>query len=445
MTTRDASTPGYRILKWFQMPFGDETLEREFLDYYVQSALRVSQALMLIGAFAYYITFISDQVMDPATGYENHMLRGTIAAPIMIACAISLFFRKMHRHYESIATIYYLIPYTISCYIYSNIKEGFEHAGLGFILLLMGTNLTFTVRLKYTLFISIFGFISMIAAHIYADNAASGWLKININYMLTAIIFSSISAHLRERAARKRFMTERAIVKSQQRNDELLYSMLPRNIAERMQAGETNIADSLGEVSIIFANVTGLRDPDSSVKPLDRVRGLNRLFSVFDAEAERYGIEKIKTIGGSYMAIAGLSTKDTLGDHAENTANFALAIQAIVRKWNRTLGISIDFRVGIHVGPIVAGVIGLQRPRFDCWGDSVNLASRLERNASTGDIYISESCYWRLKQKFHITSVGDIDLKGVGTTHAYRLGQRLDEKTFISFLDQYTPVTEAAR
>jgi class 3 adenylate cyclase len=411
----------------------------------VESALRVSQTLMLIGAFAYYLTFISDQVMDPTTGYENHMIRGTVAAPVMLICAISLFFKKMRYHYEIIALIYYLIPYTVSLYIYTNIKSGFEHAGLGFILLLMGTNLTFTVRLKYTLIISIFGFVSMIAAHIYADNAAPGWLKININYMLTAIIFSSVSAHLRERAARRRFLTDRAIVESQQRNDDLLHSMLPRHIAQRMQAGETGIADSLGEVSIIFANVTGLHDPDSSVKPLDRVRGLNRLFSIFDAEAERYGVEKIKTIGGSYMAIAGLSTKDGFGDHAENTANFALAIQAIVRKWNRTLGISIDFRVGIHVGPIVAGVIGVQRPRFDCWGDSVNIASRLERSASTGDIYISESTYWRLKQIFHIDSVGDIDLKGVGQVHAYRLGQRVDEKTFMAFLDQYSPTTQAAR
>lgn len=445
MITTVSSVPDYRFLKWLNLPFADKALEREFVDYYVQSALRVSQTLMLIGAIAYYLSFISDHVMDSKTGEENHMLRGTIAVPAMLICAITLFFKKIQRYYELVAMAYFLIPYSLSCYIYSNIDHGFKYAILGFILLLMGSNLTFTLRLKYIISISVFGFISMIVAHVYADNAAPGWLKININYMLTAIIFSSISAHLRERAARRRFLTDRAIVESQQRNDDLLHSMLPRHIAERMQTGETNIADSLGEVSIIFANVTGLRDTDSSVNPLDRVRGLNRLFSIFDAEAERYGVEKIKTIGGSYMAIAGLSTKDVSGDHAENTANFALAIQAIVRKWNRTLGITIDFRVGIHVGPIVAGVIGLQRPRFDCWGDSVNIASRLEHSAPTGDIYISESSYWRLKQKFHIDSVGDIELKGVGKTHAYRLGQRLDEKTFISFLDQYSPTTQAAR
>jgi adenylate cyclase len=433
---------GYRFLKGLNLRFADKSLEREFVDYYVQSALRVSQTLMLIGATAYYISFVSDHVMDPTTDYENHILRGAIAVPVMLFCAIALFFKRAHKYYELIAILYFFVPYTTSCYIYSNIENGFEHACLAFVLLLMGSNLTFTIRLKYTLIISIFSFVSMIAAHIYSDNAAPGWLKININYMLTAIIFSSISAHLRERAARKRFLTDRAIVESQHRNDDLLYSMLPRRIAQRMQAGETSIADSLGEVTIIFANITGAQDPKRTMKMRDRVRALNQLFSIFDIEAERYGVEKIKTMDGCYMAIAGLSAKDIGTDHTEDTANFALAIQAIMKKWGQNLGISVEFRVGMHVGSIVAGVIGLQRARFDCWGDSVNIASRLESSATNGDIYISESTYWRLKQKFQIDSVGDIDLKGVGKTHAYRLGQRLDEKTFISFLDQYSPAMQ---
>lgn len=438
MTIRVSPMSGYRFLKGLNLPFADRALEREFIDYYVQSALRVSQTLMLIGAFAYYISFISDQVMDPTTGYQNHVLRGTIAVPVMVTCAIVLFFKKMKRYYEFIAIIYYIIPYSISCYIYSNIEKGFEYAALGFVLLLMGCNLTFTVRLKYTLIISIFGFVSMITAHIYADNAMAGWLGININYMVTAIIFSSISAHLRERAARGRFLTERAIIDSQKRNDDLLHSMLPRRVAERIRSGDTNIAESIGEVTIIFANITGVQDPGRTMKMIDRVRGLNELFSAFDTEAERYGVEKIKTMDGCYMAIGGLLAAAKGGDHTEDTANFAHAIQAIMKKWGRNLGISINFRIGIHVGPIVAGVIGMQRLRFDCWGDSVNIASRLESSAGDGEIYISESTYWRLKQKFKIEPVGDVDLKGFGKTRVYCLGQRLDEKTFISFLDQYS-------
>ena len=436
---------GYRFLNRINLSFADKALEREFIDYYVQSALRVSQTLMMIGILAYYISFVSDQVMDPSTAYASHFLRGTVAAPIMLLCVIILFFDKMKKYYEVIALIFFLVPYSTSCLIYSNIEKGYEYGTLGFVLLLMAANLTFTVRLKYTFIISIFGFVAMITSHIYANNAMEGWLKINVNYMMTAIIFSSISAHLRERAARKRFLTERAIIETQQRNDELLYSVLPRNIAQRMQTGETGIAESLGEVTIVFANIAGLRNPNHGLKAPDRMRALNQLFSAFDKEAERHGVEKIKTIGGAYMAIAGLSNKNSGHDHTENVANFALVIQAIIRKWNKELGIGLDFRVGIHVGPIVAGVIGLQRPRFDCWGDSVNIASRLEHSAGSDEIYISESTYWRLKQKFHIDPVGDIDLKGVGIMPAYRLGQRLDEKTFMSSLGQYSPAIQVSR
>jgi class 3 adenylate cyclase len=407
-----------------KLSFADKALERRFIEYYVMSSLRVSQTLMLIGAAAYYISFISDHVMDPTTGASNHILRGAVSVPVMVICSLMLFLRNPHKYYEIISLVYYIIPQIILCVIFLNIKDGFEYAVLAFILLLMGVNLTFTVRFKYTLIISIFGYASILFAELYANNVAYGWIKINFMYMTTAIIFSSVSAHLRERAARARFLTDQAIVESQQRIDDLLHSMLPPFIAKRMQAGETSIADSVGEATIIFANVSGINDPARDVKPINRVRGLNRLFSLFDIEAERFGIEKIKTIGGSYMAIAGLSDDAVGGDHTENTADFALAILAIVQKWNADLGINIDFRVGIHVGPIVAGVIGVQRPKFDCWGDSVNMASRLERCAQPGEICVSDSCYWRLKQKFIVTPTGELDLKGIGLSHIYRLVDR---------------------
>lgn len=423
---------GYRFFKWLNLPFADKALEDQFIDYYVSGSIRVSQTLMIIGTFAYYISFISDQVMDPSTAYENHLIRGVVAVPIMLICSVFLFFDRFRKYYEIIALIYYAISQIVVLYIFSNINKGFEYVALGLILLLMGTNLTFTVRLRYTFMISFFALISTVFSELYINNITQEWVKLNLNYMITAIIFSSISAHLRERAARRRFMTKRAIVDAQTRVDDLLNSMLPRQIAQRMRAGETSIADSLGEVTIIFANVSGLSDPAKTLKPIDRVRGLNRLFSLFDGEAERFGVEKVKTIGGSYMAIAGLSANSVSGDHAENTANFALAIQSIVRKWNSTLGVNIHFRIGIHVGPIVAGVIGLQRPRFDCWGDSVNIASRLESCAASGEIIISESTYWRLKQKFDVAYIDDLDLKGVGVTSAYQLIGRTEDDANIS-------------
>ena len=421
MQASDTQKRAGGVFKWLNMPFVDKALEREFIDFYVMGTLRVSQTLMSIGLFAFYISFVSDQVMDPSGSNQHHIARGIVASPIMLGCIVILFIRPMQKYYEKIAFIYYLSAQIVLCHIYTSIDKGFQYGSMSFILLLMGSNLTFSIRLKYTILMSTFSLISITACELYARNSAPGWLLINSYYLTTAIVFSSISAHMKERTARRRFLIERAIVESQQRVDGLIHSMLPRQIALRMQAGETSIADSLGEVTILFATVGDLHAPQRRADPLELVKGLNRLFSLFDIEADRFGIEKIKTIGGSYMALGGLTPGATAGDHAENTARFALAIRDVVSGWNALLGIHIEFRIGIHVGPIVAGVIGRQRPRFDCWGDSANIASRLEASGQSGDITISESTYWRLKQSFAIAPIGDIELKGVGLVSAYQL------------------------
>ena len=136
---------GRRFFKWLNLPFADKALETEFVKYYVSGSIRVSQTLMIIGAFAYYISFISDQVMDANTGYHNHIIRGTIAVPTMLLCAMVLFLKNAWRNYENISLIYYIIPHISLCCIYVNIDKGFEHSGLAFILLLMGCNLSFTI------------------------------------------------------------------------------------------------------------------------------------------------------------------------------------------------------------------------------------------------------------------------------------------------------------
>lgn len=439
MVAKNIVNIGKGPFKWLNLPFKEKSLEDAFINYYVQDSLRTSQILMLISAFAFYLSFISDQIIDPQTSSNTHIIRGLIITPIMTICSFLLYFNFFQKFYEKIALIFYCLTQLSLCYIYTNLYKGFEYSALSFIILLMGTNLTFTVRLKYTVLISSFGIITTLIAQLYADDVSKGWLEVNRNYMITAIVFSSISAHMREKAARRRFLTESAIIESQAQVDELLQSLLPGSIAQRIQAGETTIADSHGEVTVIFARISGLNDPDNSIQPIKRVRGLNRLFSIFDAESERYGIEKIKTIGGCYMAIAGLLIKSTDNDHAENAANFAIAIRSIINKWNSTFGVDLQFGIGIHVGPIVAGVIGQQRPRFDCWGETVNIASRLESFASASKIYISESTFWRLKPKFNMSYVDEYNMKGIGKTVIYELEHRnklgnadFNQKTIVS-------------
>jgi adenylate cyclase len=419
-----------RYQRWLtRLGLAFETPEKEarFVAYYVAASLPVTRLFLVVGAVSYYAFFISDKIMDPVGGEIAHMIRGFVVAPVFALAALLLMTRSGKRHQELLIVLIYLIAQLGLVMVYAVINHGYDYAAMGFVILLMAANAAFSLRTPYIALISLLALVTTIGGHVLADNARPQWIVINILSILTSITFSSTAAHLRERAARKRFLTDEALSASRARVDDLLHSMLPSYVVQRIQSGETGIADSLGEVAVIFANVGNVADPSQGVGEAQLLRGLNQLFSDFDREAERFGIDKIKTIGGSYMAVSGLAGQRSHEDHVENAADFALAIQEIVANVVETTGYPVQLRIGMHVGPVVAGVIGVQRPVFDCWGESVNLAARLESKAPVREILVSESSYWRLRQKFDVSFYQDITLKGIGRTKSYCLRGRRQE------------------
>ena len=212
---------------------------------------------------------------------------------------------------------------------------------------------------------------------------------------------------------------------AERRSEELLLNVLPEPIAARLKRGQEPIADHYDDISVLFADLAGFTVRSAHETPAATVAVLNEVFSVFDDLVRRYGLEKIRTIGDSYMVAAGAPV--ALPDHLSAICEMALDLQRAVERLNRDKDWDLSFRVGINCGPAVAGIVGRQKFHYDVWGDTVNLASRMESHGLPDRIQVTEAVYERLKSEFVFERRGFIEVKGKGSTLTYLLIGRLGE------------------
>ena len=203
------------------------------------------------------------------------------------------------------------------------------------------------------------------------------------------------------------------------RSEGLLLNVLPRSIAERLKRGAGVIADSHADVTVLFADVVDFTPFTERTDPARVVGVLDEIFSAFDALAQRHGLEKIKTIGDAYMVASGLP--ESRKDHAQAMAEMALEMQAEVDRIARPLGLDLALRIGMHSGPVIAGVIGRHKFSYDLWGDTVNTASRMESHGIARRIQVSDATYRHLCDEYEFEERGEIEVKGKGRRTAYLL------------------------
>ena len=203
------------------------------------------------------------------------------------------------------------------------------------------------------------------------------------------------------------------------RAETLLHNILPQSIAERLKHDKGVIADGFAEATVMFADLVGFTQLSARMPPEELVRMLNDIFSAFDGLIEQRGLEKIKTIGDAYMVAAGIPVPRT--DHAAAIAELAIQMQVTLKNKSRSLGIPLQMRIGIHSGPLVAGVIGTRKFIYDLWGDTVNVASRMESHGVVDQIQISAATAERLGPGFLCTPRGPVHIKGKGDMDAFLL------------------------
>ena len=245
-----------------------------------------------------------------------------------------------------------------------------------------------------------------------------GWFT-NLMLVLNISVGGTMVFTLLALFATQRAEALAALRVEQERAESLLLNILPGSIAARLKANPQTIADSFTSASVLFADVVDFTPRSEHLPPAEVVGMLDRLFSHFDTLAERYGLEKIKTIGDCYMVASGVPTSRP--DHARALALLALDMVDATRPSGAVGDLAFELRVGINSGPVVAGVIGRKRFLYDLWGDAVNTASRMESQGTSGRIQITRATYELLKDEFECEPRGTVEVKGKGAMETWYL------------------------
>jgi len=240
------------------------------------------------------------------------------------------------------------------------------------------------------------------------NDAGDAGIAIN-TIVATGFVFAGMAYFVRQR---DRF---------QQESDDLLHNILPHEIATRLKANNTIIADAYESASVLFADMVGFTPLSASMSPPELIELLNDVFASFDGFVEDLGLEKIRTVGDEYMVAAGIP--DARSDHAHAIAELALRIRDHTET-NQFDGHDIKMRIGINSGPLVAGVVGTHKFSYDLWGDVVNVASRMETEGIPGSIQVTETTYELIRDAFVCEPRGVVSVKGKGDMSTFLLLSR---------------------
>jgi PAS domain S-box-containing protein len=273
-------------------------------------------------------------------------------------------------------------------------------------------------RQELAVYLQEYGLISDAESEVYCKDGSRIWISENIHIVRDELgQFLYYEGTVRDITNRRHMEME--LRQERLRSEHLLVNVLPFQIAQRLKSGHQGIADSYENVSVLFADLVDFTTVSAHISPRKLVTLLNQIFSTFDHLAERHGLEKIKTIGDAYMVAAGIPEPRV--DHADAIARMALDMQRAIANHARPDGKPFELRIGINSGSVIAGVIGAKKFIYDLWGDTVNIASRMESTGEAGQIHVTQDVYNQLKHEFLFKPRGMTTVKGRGVMMTYWL------------------------
>jgi class 3 adenylate cyclase len=352
---------------------------------------------------------LSDQRLDMVIRYG-------VFIPMLVGGFALSYTSLFRRIWEWVSVAIAVITIVVWVYYTSNVLT--LPAEYGYIGVILITAFTYSLlRLRFILVVLITG----VGIAAYLPYAYTARYIVDVSrvlatlYLISFGILGGLAAYQMERFTRQLFVRERQLDQERQRSDGLLLNILPPAVIEQLKASSgERVADAFEEVSVVFVDAVGSTAQAARSSPSEFAGALDALFRRFDELADRLGLEKIKTIGDAYMAVAGAPVPAS--DHAASAVAMVLEILADCQKDRWPSGDPIVMRGGVATGPAVAGVIGERKFAYDVWGDTVNLASRLEEHAAPGQVLVSEQTATAVMDRFALGPVRILDIRGKGQT-----------------------------
>lgn len=331
------------------------------------------------------------------------------------------FLQTFERWSQSVLCITVVLGATGIVLVLAILPDGFTYGVPGLLLVIMYA--CGAIRLLLTAAIVACCAIVALANAMLVLKTGNAFQFLNTNvFLIAASVIGLVYTALLEWTERHAFALEESLRKDKQASEKLLRNFLPDRIMNRLRDGERSIAEAVGEATVLFADIVGFTSLTHRMAPGHVVEVLSAIFGRFDEISDRIGVEKVKTIGDSYMAVAGVRSPSPR--NAEAMAEFAIEALAFVREYAEDNDLPLQVRIGMSTGSLVSGVIGTHVPIFDLWGGPVNDASRLQQEGIAGAIQVSETSYWRLRNRFEFQDRGMLTLKHGEQIKAYLLTGR---------------------
>ena len=400
------------------LQFSDPEVESAFRDADNRAAVGRARFMALL-AFLLSIPFgWLDLFLSPDDISVLFVFRAIGLVALLAIAVTTTWWPSVHRHIQLVACG------ALALYAWSLVAAvaltdaPSTYASVGTVLLMLGLVGVIRVRFRSALMTALATF-PLVGLGLVTER--NSWQLVAfdvVSLVAYAVLVLTVSFAL-ERSKRVAFLAQRELTVERKRSDDLLHNILPKSIAKRLRENPTAIAESVDNATVLFADIVGFTPFSSELPPDQIVELLDLLFGKFDDLCEDRGIEKVKTIGDAFMAVAGIPRPDP--DHAASIVELAFDMQraatAIAPLWPTDLSL----RIGISSGPVVAGVIGRRRFAYDLWGDTVNTASRMESHGLPNRIQVSESTYELLKDRYAFSDPQEMDIKGKGAMSTYFL------------------------